>query len=92
MKTISLKIIVSGHVQMVGFRWYAKQQADILGIKGYVKNASRGDVEILAQGESKLMPQFLDYLKIGPSRSRVERLQQEETPIDKTYTNFSIRM
>ena len=92
MNTISLKIIVSGHVQMVGFRWYVKQQADILEIKGYVKNASRGEVEVLAQGESKLMPQFLDYLKIGPSRSRVERLQQEDIVTDKIYNNFSIRM
>jgi acylphosphatase len=92
MKKISLKIVVLGQVQMVGFRWYVKRQADILGIKGYVKNSSRGEVEILAQGDSELMPQFLDHIKIGPSRSRVDRLQKEELITDKIFDNFLIRM
>ncbi len=81
-----------GHVQMVGFRWFAKRQADILGIKGYAKNTSRGEVEILAQGDSELMPQFLDYMKIGPSRARVNRLQKEDMITDKIYDNFLIKM
>lgn len=80
-----------GHVQMIGFRWFAKRQADILGIKGYAKNTSRGEVEILAQGDSELMPQFLDHLKMGPSRSRVDRLQKEDLITDKIYQHFSIR-
>ncbi len=79
-------------VQMVGFRWYAKQQADYLNIKGYVKNTTRGDVEIFAQGVADVMPQFIDLIKRGPSRSRVEKLVKEEVLTDKVYEKFSIRM
>ena len=92
MKSINLKIVVSGMVQMVGFRWYAKQQADFLHIKGYVRNTVRGEVEIFAQGPGDVMPQFEDMIRQGPSRSRVERFLREEVNTDKVYEKFSIRM
>ncbi|MDZ7797599.1 MAG: acylphosphatase [Candidatus Marinimicrobia bacterium] len=73
-----LKIVISGRVQMVGFRWFAKQQADILGIRGYVRNTSRGNVEILAEGNEKDLNTFIDYLRKGPSRARVDDIKRRK--------------
>jgi acylphosphatase len=92
MHVISQKITVLGSVQMVGFRWYAKQHADLLGIKGYAKNNSRGTVEIVAQGEKENIELFLEYIKQGPSRARVDRVTIEPEQNEKEYNQFLIRM
>mgnify|MGYP001035660796 CR=1 FL=1 len=87
-----LKITITGRVQMVGYRWYAKQHADMLGIKGYVRNASRGEVEIIARAGHRELDTYIDYLKKGPSRSRVERVKKEECIKTDEYSDFSIKM
>jgi acylphosphatase len=92
MKVITKKYLVYGMVQMVGFRWFAKQKADQFNIKGYVRNTNRGEVEILAQGKEEDLQVFVDYLNQGPSRSRVEKLVQEIVSEEKLYQQFSIKM
>lgn len=46
------KILITGQVQGVGFRWSALKEARNLGIKGFVKNLSDGSVYIEAEGYS----------------------------------------
>ncbi len=82
--------MISGRVQMVGFRWFAKQQADILGIRGYVRNTSRGNVEILAGGDEKDLKTFIDYLRKGPSRARVDDVKTEESDESISRDGFII--
>jgi len=77
---------------MVGYRWYAKQHADLLKIKGYVRNIARGEVEILAQGNNDDIRTYIDYLKQGPSRARVDKITNEPHDEEKRYQQFSIRM
>lgn len=77
---------------MVGYRWFAKQHADLLGITGYVRNKSRGEVEILAQGEETDVLTYIDFLKQGPSRAKVTKIVREEVEPERTYQQFSIRM
>jgi len=83
---------VSGVVQMVGYRWFAKQRADMCGIKGYVRNTSRGDVEILAQGQEDDILTYLEHLKLGPSRARVDKITSEPEKDGMIYKDFNIRM
>ena len=77
---------------MVGYRWFAKQHADLLGINGYVRNMSRGEVEILAQGEETDVLTFIDYLRQGPSRAKVTKITREAVDPEINYQQFSIRM
>ncbi|CUT02300.1 Acylphosphatase, partial [Candidatus Kryptonium thompsonii] len=44
-------IIVKGLVQGVGFRWFVQKHANHLGLKGWTRNLSNGDVEIEVEGE-----------------------------------------
>jgi acylphosphatase len=44
------KILVTGHIQGVGFRWSAASEAGKHGIIGFVKNLSDGSVYIKADG------------------------------------------
>ncbi|HOV02726.1 MAG TPA: acylphosphatase, partial [Dermatophilaceae bacterium] len=42
-------VFVRGHVQGVGFRWWARARALELGLVGYARNLDDGRVEVLAQ-------------------------------------------
>ncbi|MGO1166763.1 MAG: acylphosphatase [Janibacter sp.] len=49
---------VRGHVQRVGFRWWARARALELGLVGHARNMDDGRVEVVAQGD----PADLDRL------------------------------
>jgi acylphosphatase len=68
----------------VGFRYFAKRQADELKINGWVRNLPDGTVEINAKGSSEALEQFMQRLKTGPIGSHVDQVQAQwlEAPGD----------
>ena len=50
---IQLRIIVSGKVQGVGYRYFSQMKAVQYGVKGWVKNLADSSVEIIAQGDKR---------------------------------------
>jgi len=82
-------IRIFGRVQGVGFRFQAKQQADTLGISGFVRNEDDGSVSIEAEGEEEQMEQFIEWCRRGPRYARVEKVDIEEG-IVKNYNMFQI--
>lgn len=65
-------IFVSGHVQGVFFRRYAKKQASKLSLKGWVRNLSDKRVEIVAEGPEKYLKEFISALEKGSLGSKIE--------------------
>lgn len=76
----SLRVIIKGYVQGVGFRYWAYRHATSLGIKGYVRNRPDGSVEVLASGDQEAVDHFLSLLRRGPSSALVEELEIDEVP------------
>jgi acylphosphatase len=70
--TRRLHAVVSGRVQGVGFRASAQQVAQRLGLAGWVRNLADGRVELHAEGPATALDQLLDWLRQGPSLSRVD--------------------
>lgn len=68
---ITYEIIVRGRVQGVGYRWFVKRQADLIGITGYVKNQVNGNVMVIAQGEQDKLDLFIPRVKEGPDYALV---------------------
>lgn len=85
-----LNITVVGYVQGVGFRNATKHQARYLGIKGFVKNTSNGNVYIEAEAESLALAEFVKWCRKGPSFANVESLNVEEGPLSY-FTTFDTR-
>lgn len=73
-------MIVSGHVQGVGFRYFTRQEAQRLALTGQVKNLANGDVECLFFGETVHMNDLLHWLKKGPTMARVDGLLKTSIP------------
>lgn len=81
---------VSGLVQGVGYRFFARKYANLLNITGYAKNLWDGKVEVVAEGEKENLLKFLEELKKGPSLSQVKKIDAKwEEKTDK-YNDFSV--
>ena len=81
---------ITGKVQRVGFRFFVQQQAQKLGINGWVSNKSNGDVEALAQGEKADLEQFIAKVKEGTTFSRVDNVNLEWMNKGEQYFGFEI--
>jgi acylphosphatase len=71
------RYIVSGRVQGVGFRYFARRIAEAFDIGGSVRNRSDGTVEIVASGSAENLRSFREQIEIGPDGSRVDRIDTE---------------
>jgi acylphosphatase len=60
MAKVCKKVIYSGRVQGVGFRYTARQAAAGYDVGGYVRNLGNGDVELVAEGEAGAVASFLE--------------------------------
>ncbi len=72
-----MHIIVEGLVQGVGYRWYAAQRAQALGLRGFVRNLYDGTVEVQASGDRSMLEDLIRELKVGPRSARVTNLKIE---------------
>ena len=86
----AVKIIVSGRVQGVGFRYYIAREAERLGIKGYVRNLWNGDVEIYAEGRWEFVEEMIKKAKLGPSHFKVDSCKVEWLDFANKYDNFDV--
>ncbi len=81
----------TGRVQGVGFRYHVTSCAGALGIAGTVRNLPDGTVEIIAEGEVRLLSDFLEMCHArGDLFIRVERIDAVWKDATGTFHSFSI--
>jgi len=85
-----INIIVRGLVQGVGFRMFVLREASARHLSGWTQNRLDGTVEIEAQGNSGLVEELVEQIRIGPSRSNVTSIKVRETAIDASERGFRI--
>lgn len=85
-----VRLVAKGRVQGVGFRWFVVQNANKLGVVGYVKNLPNGDVEIEAEGERGQLEELIKYVKAGPRFGRVSDLSVEWKEYSGRYKSFEV--
>jgi acylphosphatase len=86
----SVKIIVTGRVQGVGYRYFIARIADELGLRGYAKNLFTGEVEIAAEGRKEFLDSLIERAKAGPRNAKVEHCKVEWLDFKKKYDKFEI--
>ncbi|MGB6552283.1 MAG: acylphosphatase [Candidatus Binataceae bacterium] len=86
-----IRLIVSGRVQGVGFRWAALDEAQRLGLAGWVRNRSGGGVEIVAEGDKDGLEKLALWARQGPRFASVSSVEQEWLEWSGELAGFEIR-
>ncbi len=86
----SLHVVIDGHVQGVGFRYFVQESASRLGLNGWVRNNYSGTVELTAEGSREALEHLLELVKRGPSRSIITNVKYEWSKINSKHTQFGI--
>ena len=85
------RAVISGTVQMVGFRAFAESRAGMRGITGYVRNLPSGEVEVVAEGDRALLEELLAELHRGPSGARVRNVLVSWEQPRGEFGEFAVR-
>ena len=83
-------IRVKGKVQGVFYRATTQKQANLLNIKGWVRNEADGSVLIDAEGDDDALAQFIGWCKQGPQRAHVSHVSVTEEPV-AGYQDFTVQ-
>jgi len=83
-------IFVSGLVQGVFFRENTRQEAEKLGIKGWVKNLPDGKVEAVFEGDRNKVEEMIEWSKKGPSPAKVENIDLNWEDFQNEFSEFNI--
>ena len=82
--------IVTGRVQGVGFRWFTRQTASELGLRGTVRNARDGSVEVVADGTREALDELERRLRRGPRAAVVEGVEEIPPPAGAVPDDFRV--
>jgi acylphosphatase len=85
-----LHVFVSGKVQGVSYRGYARRAALELGLKGWVRNLYDGRVEAVAEGARPDLETFIRRLEAGPVAARIEGLDIRWETYAGEFPDFKI--
>lgn len=89
MQQVLFELRIKGKVQGVYYRGSTKAKAEELGLLGWVKNESNGDVTAVVQGPFEQVEQFVAWCKEGPTMALVETVEYKQAPLQQ-FENFRI--
>lgn len=89
MERITRRVIITGRVQGVGFRFYMEHKARQHGVNGWVRNRRDGSVEAVIQGSSDAVEAMIHSARRGPRGAVVTDVQISEDSGD--YAAFEVR-
>jgi len=79
-----------GRVQGVGFRYTALRTARNFEVTGYVQNQMDGSVELVVEGESPQVEEFLADLS-GAMGRYIRQVQEVEEPYAGEFIGFDVK-
>jgi acylphosphatase len=84
------RLVVTGRVQGVGFRWFAWQWAERLGVRGWICNRDDGSVMCEAEGRPQDVAEFERRLRNGPTGAQVDAVETMELKAEGGSSSFEI--
>jgi acylphosphatase len=81
---------VHGRVQGVGFRWWARDIAIRLGVRGTVRNLPDGSVRVEAYADPAQLDRLEEALRKGPAAAHVSDVYQDAPGSGELPRGFEI--
>jgi acylphosphatase len=90
---ITRRLRIKGRVQGVGYRYALRQEAERLGITGWVRNRADGSVEALVHGEAQAVEAVIAWARMGPPAAQVRdiAISPAEAEEDRAHAGFDLR-
>ena len=82
--TASAYVLVTGRVQGVGYRWFARSHASALELRGWARNRRDGAVELEVIGPRERIERLIEDLRAGPPASEVSDVTVHWLPLPTT--------
>ena len=79
----TVRLVISGRVQGVGYRAWLAGRARQLGCTGWVRNRRDGSVEALVHAPSDMLSALVADCRQGPAAARVESVVLAEPAPDE---------
>jgi acylphosphatase len=85
-----LRILYTGHVQGVGFRYSVKALAPGFEVTGTIRNLPNGSVELLAEGEASELRAFQQAIRDSGLGGLIDDEQAAWTETTNEFRGFTI--
>ena len=87
---VARRLIISGRVQGVGFRYFTQEAAAREGVTGWVCNLPDGRVEAYVEGESEAVTRVERAIRQGPRGARIDHVEVDIEEPSGAYSGFEI--
>jgi acylphosphatase len=77
----AIDLVVTGHVQGVFFRASMREEAERLGVTGWVRNEPDGSVAAHLEGPADAVAALVEWSSQGPPRARVEEVRRTDAEL-----------
>jgi acylphosphatase len=88
---VRVRLVISGLVQGVAFRAYAVDEAERVGVTGWVRNLADGRVEALVEGEAAAVDELVAWCRRGPPSARVSGVSVAREAYRGEFASFDVR-
>ncbi len=87
---VARRLLISGRVQGVGYRYFAVRAAANYQVTGYVRNLDSGQVEVVAEGPREAIEEFKKELAAGPYHAQVREIAEIAIEVSGRYQGFRV--
>jgi acylphosphatase len=87
---VARRVTVKGRVQGVFFRAWTQQQAQQVGVYGWVRNCPDGSVEAHLEGSESGVAHIVEKMRKGPSDANVDEVDVRDVQFDG-FSRFEVR-
>jgi acylphosphatase len=84
------RVVISGRVQGVNFRWHTQRKAQELGLTGWVRNRGDGRVEAVFEGGHQAVESMVTWCQIGSPSAQVDGVEADYEEPTGEFTRFRI--
>ncbi|HET7219514.1 MAG TPA: acylphosphatase [Vicinamibacterales bacterium] len=88
---VARRLVISGRVQGVGFRYFVETRALAEGVHGWVRNLEDGRVEALIEGDRESVERVETAVRRGPPLAHVDDVVTEIAVPSGRATGFRVR-
>lgn len=88
---VRVHVFIKGRVQGVLFRYATRDEANLRGVKGWVRNLSDGRVEAVFEGDKDKVDELIEFCHYGPPAAKVSAVEVRWEDYTGEFRDFHIR-